>query len=58
MCVGIVKSNVVLTFFQVMSRLLVLWGVVHGVPAVSIIKEYSHDVLLSSNRSAPHLVYC
>ena len=34
---GIVRSNVVLTFFQVASRLLVLWGVIHSVPAVSIV---------------------
>ena len=35
-CIGIVRSNVVLTFFQVLSRLVVLWGVIIGVPAVSI----------------------
>ncbi|XP_065898261.1 very-long-chain (3R)-3-hydroxyacyl-CoA dehydratase 2-like [Dysidea avara] len=33
--IGIVRSNVVLTFFQVSSRLLVLWGVVHSVAGVN-----------------------
>ena len=43
-CIGIVRSNVVLTFFQVISRLVVLWGVIIGVPAVSINMECTHYV--------------
>ena len=43
-CIGIVRSNVVLTFFQVLSRLVVLWGVIIGVPAVSVNMECIHDV--------------
>lgn len=30
---GIVHSNVILTFFQVESRIVGLWGVIEAVPA-------------------------
>jgi very-long-chain (3R)-3-hydroxyacyl-CoA dehydratase len=33
--IGIVKSNVMLTLFQVISRQFVLWGCIVGVPGVS-----------------------
>ena len=33
--VGIVKSSVMLTLFQVASRQFVLWGCIVGVPGVS-----------------------
>ena len=33
---GIVKSNVMLTLFQVISRQFVLWGCIVGVPGVSV----------------------
>ncbi|XP_033099426.1 very-long-chain (3R)-3-hydroxyacyl-CoA dehydratase 2-like [Anneissia japonica] len=32
--IGIVSSNIVLTAFQVMSRLMLLWSVTHSVPQV------------------------
>lgn len=31
--IGIVHSNVILTFFQVESRIVGLWGVIEAVPA-------------------------
>lgn len=34
--VGIVRSNVVLTAFQVASRVLLVWGVLHSVPATQL----------------------
>lgn len=37
--IGIVHSNVILTFFQVESRIVGLWGIIEAVP-VSYVSQW------------------